>query len=43
MPRLIEEFDFFLRVNEMLSVMLVRDVYKMDDVRSAAITISQTP
>jgi hypothetical protein len=31
MPRLIEEFGFFLRVNEMLSVMLVRDAYKMCD------------
>jgi hypothetical protein len=39
---LIEEFDFFLRVNEMLSVMLIRDTYKMDDVRSAAIRTYHT-
>jgi hypothetical protein len=42
MPRLIEEFDIFLRVNEMLSVMLIRDTYKMDDVRSAAIRTYHT-
>jgi hypothetical protein len=42
MSRLIEEFDFFLRVNEMLSVMLVRDAYKMDDVRSTAIRTYHT-
>jgi hypothetical protein len=42
MPRLIEEFGFFLHVNEMLSVMLVRDAYKMDDVRSAAIRTYHT-
>jgi hypothetical protein len=42
MPRLIEEFGFFLRVNEMLSMMLVHDTYKMDDVRSAAIRTYHT-
>jgi hypothetical protein len=42
MPRLIEEFGFFLRVNEMLSVMLVHDAYKMDDVRSTAIRTYHT-
>jgi hypothetical protein len=33
MSRLIEEFDFSLCINEMLSVMLVRDTYKIDNVR----------
>jgi hypothetical protein len=42
MSRLIEEFDFFLRINEMLSVMLVHDAYKMDDVRSTAIRTYHT-
>jgi hypothetical protein len=42
MPRLIEEFGFSLRVNEILSVMLVRDAYKMDDVRSAVIRTYHT-
>jgi hypothetical protein len=42
MPRLIEEFCFSLRVNEMMSVMLVRDAYKMDDVRSAVIRTYHT-
>jgi hypothetical protein len=42
MPRLIEEFGFFLRVNEMSSAMLIRDAYKMDDVRSAAIRTYHT-
>jgi hypothetical protein len=42
MSRLIEEFGFFLRVNEMLSVMLVCDAYKMDDVHSAAIRTYHT-
>jgi hypothetical protein len=42
MPRLIEEFGFSLGVNEILSVMLVRDTYKMDDVRSAAIRTYHT-
>jgi hypothetical protein len=42
MARLIEEFGFSLRVNEMMSVMLVRDAYKMDDVRSAAIRTYHT-
>jgi hypothetical protein len=37
MPLLIEEFGFSLHVNEMLSVMLIRDAYKMDDIRSVAI------
>jgi hypothetical protein len=42
MPRLIEEFGFSLRVNEILSVMLVRDAYKIDDARSAAIRTYHT-
>jgi hypothetical protein len=42
MPRLIEEFGFSLRVNEILSVMLVRDAYKIDDIRSAAIRTYHT-
>jgi hypothetical protein len=39
---LIEEFGFSLRVNEMMSVMLVRDTYKLDDVRSTAIRTYHT-
>jgi hypothetical protein len=42
MPRLIEEFGFFLRINEMLSVMLVRDAYKMDDIHLATIRTYHT-
>jgi hypothetical protein len=42
MSRLIEEFGFSLRVNEMLSVMLIRDAYKMGDVRLAAIRTYHT-
>jgi hypothetical protein len=42
MLRLIEKFGFFLRVNEMMSVMLVRDAYKMDDVRSTVIRTYHT-
>jgi hypothetical protein len=42
MSRLIKEFDFSLRVNKMLSVMLVRGAYKMDDVCSAMIRTYHT-